>query len=78
MLPPRPLPCCPAAVGNVHYYQGLHDVASVLLMVMGERDAFPILCHLATSHLRDCTRSVDGVRRGLNLYESLWGRWLPY
>jgi len=39
--------------------QGLHDVASVLLMVMGsELDAFPLLCHLIgpTGPLRDATR----------------------
>ena len=42
--------------GTVHYYQGMHDVASVLLMVLGEHAAFPIMSHLTTSHLRDCTR----------------------
>ncbi|MEW5303220.1 MAG: hypothetical protein WDW36_005929 [Sanguina aurantia] len=46
----------------VYYYQGLHDVASVLLMVVGERDASPLLAVLASVHLRDCTRpSIDAV-----------------
>jgi len=41
---------------GVHYYQGLHDIASVLLMVTGEDVAFPMLQHLVKHHLRDCTR----------------------
>ena len=41
---------------GVHYYQGMHDVASVLLFVAGERPAYRMLCHLSTCHLRDCTR----------------------
>lgn len=42
--------------GDVHYYQGLHSVASVLLFVVGERVALPLLQRLAICHLRDCTR----------------------
>lgn len=57
--------CC---AGTVHYYQGLHDVASVLLLVAGEPAAFDILCHLATGHLRDATRSsLDPVIELLGL-----------
>ncbi|KAF5840534.1 hypothetical protein DUNSADRAFT_16475 [Dunaliella salina] len=44
---------------EVFYYQGLHDVASVLLLVMGsERAAFPLLCRLIgpMGPLRDATR----------------------
>jgi hypothetical protein len=41
---------------GVHYYQGMHDVAAVLLFVAGERPAYRMLCHLSTCHLRDCTR----------------------
>lgn len=44
---------CP---GDVYYYQGLHDIASVLLFVVGERPALPLLRRLAICHLRDCTR----------------------
>ena len=41
---------------GVHYYQGMHDVAAVLLLVAGEEGAYRMLSHLATCHLRDCTR----------------------
>lgn len=41
---------------DVYYYQGLHDVASVLLFVCGEGAAHGILRHLTRCHLRDCTR----------------------
>eukprot|EP00878_Enallax_costatus_P023039 GHUV01024489.1.p1 GENE.GHUV01024489.1~~GHUV01024489.1.p1 ORF type:complete len:314 (+),score=101.63 GHUV01024489.1:978-1919(+) len=54
--------------GSVHYYQGLHDVASVLLLVAGELPAFDMLCRLATGHLRDATRpSLDPVIELLGL-----------
>lgn len=54
--------------GQVHYYQGLHDVASVLLLVAGERAAFAILCRLATGPLRDATRpTLDPVLELLGL-----------
>jgi hypothetical protein len=41
---------------GVHYYQGLHDVAAVLLFVCGEATAYRLLSRLAVCHLRDCTR----------------------
>ncbi|GBF99171.1 hypothetical protein Rsub_11616 [Raphidocelis subcapitata] len=54
--------------GDVHYYQGLHDVASVLLLVAGERAAFAILCRLTTGPLRDATRpTLDPVLELLGL-----------
>lgn len=57
-----------AAEGAVHYYQGLHDVASVLLLVAGELPAFDMLCKVATGHLRDATRpSLDPVIELLGL-----------
>ncbi|KDD72405.1 hypothetical protein H632_c3390p0, partial [Helicosporidium sp. ATCC 50920] len=40
----------------VFYYQGLHDVASVLLLTCGEGEAVRLLRHLLRCHLRDCTR----------------------
>eukprot|EP00798_Chlamydomonas_sp_ICE-L_P029675 gene29675-5089_t len=53
---------------NVHYYQGLHDIASVLLMVLGEQAALPSLRHLSICHLRDCTRpDLDAVLELLSL-----------
>ena len=42
---------------EIHYYQGLHDVASVLLMVVGEAKAHAMLGHLVRHALRDCTRA---------------------
>lgn len=48
--------------GEVFYYQGLHDVAGVLLLVLGEAAAFPALSRLALTHLRDATRpALDAV-----------------
>lgn len=58
----------PHHTGTVHYYQGLHDVASVLLLVAGEPAAFGMLCRLSTGHLRDATRaSLDPVIELLGL-----------
>ncbi|BFZ56247.1 hypothetical protein PYCC9005_003291 [Savitreella phatthalungensis] len=36
-----------------HYYQGLHDIAQVLLLVAGEKLAMRMLRRLAMTHLRD-------------------------
>jgi len=41
---------------SVCYYQGLHDVASVVLMVCGEAAAYPLLERLVLGPLRECTR----------------------
>ena len=43
---------------EVYYYQGLHDIAAVLLFVVGQESADDVLCALSTAHLRDFTRSV--------------------
>jgi hypothetical protein len=54
--------------GEVYYYQGLNDIASVLLFVAGERDAFTMLKCMARCQLRDCTRSsLDAVLELLHL-----------
>ncbi|KAL4857897.1 TBC1 domain family member 20 [Chlorella vulgaris] len=48
-----------AVAGNkagLFYYQGLHDIAAVLLFVCGELPACRLLRALAEGHLRDCTR----------------------
>jgi hypothetical protein len=42
--------------GGVHYFQGLHDVAGVLLLVAGEAAAARLLARLVACHLRDCAR----------------------
>ncbi len=44
------------APGEINYYQGLHDIAAVLLFVAGERPAAQMLGRMAVCHLRDCTR----------------------
>jgi len=35
---------------ELHYYQGFHDIAITLLLVLGEEMSFDILCCLAQSH----------------------------
>ena len=45
--------------GSVFYYQGLHDIASVLLLVMGDKPAYQTLTHLSLCQLRDCTRYLS-------------------
>ncbi|QDZ25710.1 Rab-GTPase-TBC domain-containing protein [Chloropicon primus] len=43
---------------DVYYYQGLHDIASVLLLVLEDENlTLAVLSHLVKHHLRDCTRS---------------------
>lgn len=45
--------------GEVRYYQGMHDVAAVLLFELGERPAYALLHRLARCQLRDCTRCAE-------------------
>ena len=45
--------------GEVRYYQGMHDVAAVLLFELGERPAYVLLHRLARCQLRDCTRCAE-------------------
>lgn len=55
-------------IENVYYYQGLHDVASVLLLVCGEGCAHAMLHKMMRCHLRDCTRStIDPALHTLRL-----------
>jgi hypothetical protein len=52
----------------VFYYQGLHDVASVLLLQLGERPAAGVLAALLVGHLRDASReSLDATMEVLGL-----------
>ncbi|KAK9810962.1 hypothetical protein WJX73_001235 [Symbiochloris irregularis] len=54
--------------GELFYYQGLHDVASVLLFVAGEGAAMQMLDRLVNCHFRDCTRNtLDAVLELLTL-----------
>uniref|UniRef100_A0A0A9VSX9 TBC1 domain family member 20 n=1 Tax=Lygus hesperus TaxID=30085 RepID=A0A0A9VSX9_LYGHE len=39
---------------HLRYYQGYHDVAITILLVVGEDMAFRIMEKLSTEHLRDC------------------------
>eukprot|EP01137_Pigoraptor_chileana_P004552 Opistho-2@46346 len=53
---------------HLHYYQGFHDICSVLLIVAGEAAAFAMLEVLCHAHLRDFMgRSLDGATRQLSL-----------
>jgi TBC1 domain family member 20 len=54
---------------GVHYYQGLHDIASVLLLVSeSEALASRMLSQLAVCHLKDCTRpSLDATTEVLSM-----------
>ncbi len=47
--------------GEVRYYQGMHDVAAVLLFELGERPAYALLHRLARCQLRDCTRCANAA-----------------
>lgn len=54
--------------GRVSYYQGMHDIAAVLVLTTGEHAAFRILDRLATSLLRDYTQpSLEPAARALAL-----------
>lgn len=53
---------------DIYYYQGLHDVAAVLLFVVGEQYAYKMLSHLASTQLRDFTRpNLDAAIEVLSL-----------
>jgi len=52
---------------DVHYYQGLHDVAGVLVLVLGEHAAYVHLDRLVQHHLRDCTRYTHAPASHLSL-----------
>ncbi|KAK3274361.1 hypothetical protein CYMTET_17451 [Cymbomonas tetramitiformis] len=49
--------------------QGFHDVAAVVMLIMGEDAAYPVLEVLAMHHLRDCSRpSLELVMQYLKLF----------
>lgn len=53
---------------GIYYYQGLHDIAAVLLFICGEALAYKMLDTLAHGHLRDCTQpSLDAATESLSL-----------
>lgn len=52
---------------QLHYYQGYHDVAVTLLLVVGERMAIAILDRLSNFHLRDfMDPTMDSTKHMLN------------
>jgi len=54
------------------YYQGLHDIASIFLLVLGERYAFLVLRRAASTQLLDFARpKLDAVVSLLGLFRSL-------
>ena len=58
--------------GRLHYYQGLHDVAAVLVRICGNAAAPAMLERLTLGHLRDCVRgSLDPVLDALSLLPHL-------
>ena len=65
-----------SATSTVHYYQGLHDVASVLLLVTGsEVAAFRLLRRLAGCQLRDFTRpTLDAALEACELLPRIVAR----
>eukprot|EP01132_Coremiostelium_polycephalum_P007750 gene7750-9534_t len=53
---------------KLHYFQGYHDIASVLLLVTDESLAFAMLERLSLNHIRDCMLpSFAEVLKILNL-----------
>ena len=44
---------------EVYYYQGLHDIGSVLLFATETQGAASLLATLALTHLRDFTRYLN-------------------
>ncbi|XP_078541549.1 TBC1 domain family member 20-like isoform X2 [Lissotriton helveticus] len=52
---------------ELHYYQGFHDIAVTLLLVVGERMAIALLEQLSTHHLRDfMDPTIDSTKHILN------------
>eukprot|EP00668_Euglena_longa_P033299 GGOE01042845.1.p1 GENE.GGOE01042845.1~~GGOE01042845.1.p1 ORF type:complete len:404 (+),score=79.05 GGOE01042845.1:111-1322(+) len=56
----------------LHYYQGLHDVAALFLVHVGEELAAPLLLRVMTHHLREFLHErIDGVIELLRLMPPL-------
>ena len=53
----------------LHYYQGFHDVCSVLVLVMGRRArASPLAIRLASGYMREAMdESIKGAMQALSL-----------
>ena len=51
-----------------HYYQGMNDIASVLLLVLGPADAIFALVRLSADHLRGFTEETMALTQRLNIF----------
>lgn len=70
---PSQVPCAapsPHELCTLQCAQGLHDVASVLLLVSGSASgAFPLLVSLVGGHMRDATRASLVIASSLSCFE---------
>eukprot|EP01138_Halocafeteria_seosinensis_P002871 gb/GECG01002933.1/.p1 GENE.gb/GECG01002933.1/~~gb/GECG01002933.1/.p1 ORF type:complete len:489 (+),score=47.53 gb/GECG01002933.1/:1-1467(+) len=53
---------------KIHYYQGLNDIASVLLVILGPTDAIFALSRLCADHLRGFTVETMSVTQRVNRF----------
>jgi len=65
--------------GNLHYYQGYHDVISVILLILGEEAvAFAVAEQCSLTFLKKaCEQDLTAVGKLLNLVHSLLHRFDP-
>ena len=58
---------------ELYYYQGFHDICTVLLLVCGRDRSFPLALKLAQNHYRDCMRETltQGLVQQVKLIYSL-------
>lgn len=61
---------------ELYYYQGFHDICTVLLLVCGNELAYPLAHRLALSHFRDCMRETlnQGLVQQVKLIYALLGQ----
>lgn len=64
--------------GELHYYQGYHDICVTFLLVLGEDLAFAVLDVLSLQHLRDFMDvNMDRTKHILNYLYPIVGRASP-
>lgn len=63
---------------HLRYYQGYHDVAVTILLVVGEEAAFPIMEKLSTGHFSECmAETMEETSHLLNYIYPLLKRMHP-
>lgn len=68
----RKHPNCSTTASQHSFLQGLHEIAGVLLLQVGQNVSYHLLVQLAQGHLRDSTRqSLDAVIESLQLLYSI-------